>query len=113
MFSTLIVIYLSYLGKDRVGPTPAEVLSLPLVLGTTVCLLVSSLTIHPAERALRIKTAGGFLVLWAATIALGIVFLLGTAYRMARSDRAPSADDQPQPLRHDVLHVSRIARAFT
>jgi cytochrome c oxidase subunit III len=78
-FSTLIVTYVFYLGKDVVGPKPA-VLSLPLVLGTTACLLTSSVTIHLAERTLGRGSQGGFLVLWAATIALGVLFLLGTAY---------------------------------
>ena len=50
-FSTLIVVYLSFLGRDTVGPTPAEALSLPLVVCTTLCLLSSSVTIHLAERA--------------------------------------------------------------
>jgi cytochrome c oxidase subunit III len=79
-FSTLIVTYLFYLGKDVVGPRPADVLSLRLVLCTTACLLASSLTIHLAERALGRGKRGGFLLLWAATIALGVLFLLGTAY---------------------------------
>jgi cytochrome c oxidase subunit 3/cytochrome o ubiquinol oxidase subunit 3 len=78
-FSTLIVTYVFYLGKDTVGPTPA-VLSLRLVLVTTACLLASSLTIHLAERALGRGNQGGFLLLWAATIGLGVLFLLGTAY---------------------------------
>src|SRR5205807_8709618 len=36
LFSTLIVTYIALLGPDRVGPTPAEALKLPLVLCTTV-----------------------------------------------------------------------------
>src|SRR5262249_9414959 len=80
IFSTLIVTYLYYLGKDMVGPTPAEVLKLPLVLCTTACLLASSVTIHLAERTLGRGNQIGFLFLWAATIGLGVLFLLGTAY---------------------------------
>jgi cytochrome c oxidase subunit 3/cytochrome o ubiquinol oxidase subunit 3 len=80
IFSTLIVSYLFYLGKDVVGPTPAEALKLPLVLFTTACLLASSVTIHLAERALARGDQGGFIRWWAATIALGVLFLLGTAY---------------------------------
>jgi cytochrome c oxidase subunit 3/cytochrome o ubiquinol oxidase subunit 3 len=79
-FSTLIVTYVFYLGKDLVGPKPVDVLSLPLVLGTTACLLASSVTIHLAERTLVRGNQVGFLLLWTATIALGVVFLLGTAY---------------------------------
>jgi cytochrome c oxidase subunit 3/cytochrome o ubiquinol oxidase subunit 3 len=79
-FSTLIVAYVCYLGEDRVGPTPAQVLSLPLVIGTTICLLSSSFTVHLAELALRRGSQGIFCVWWAVTIVLGIVFLGGTAY---------------------------------
>jgi cytochrome c oxidase subunit 3/cytochrome o ubiquinol oxidase subunit 3 len=80
LFGTLIAAYVSFLGKDRVGPTPAEALSLPLVLGTTACLLSSSGTIHLAERALRGGSPSGFCRWWAATIVLGLLFLAGTAY---------------------------------
>jgi cytochrome c oxidase subunit 3/cytochrome o ubiquinol oxidase subunit 3 len=80
LFGTLIAAYVSFLGKDQVGPTPAEALSLPLVLGTTACLLSSSGTIHLAERALRRGSPAGFSRWWAATIVLGLLFLAGTAY---------------------------------
>jgi cytochrome c oxidase subunit 3 len=80
LFSTLIVVYLSYLGRDTVGPTPAEALSLALVVCTTLCLLSSSVTIHLAERAARLGNHARFRRFWAATIALGVIFLLGTAY---------------------------------
>ena len=79
-FSTLIVAYLTFLGQDKVGPTPREALSLGLVLVTTACLLASSATIHQAERMLRRGDHAGFCLWWAATIVLGVVFLLGTAY---------------------------------
>ncbi|MFO0808217.1 MAG: heme-copper oxidase subunit III [Gemmataceae bacterium] len=85
LFSTLIVAYLIFAGRDSLpgglgGPTPLGVLSLRLVIGTTLCLLASSATVHLAERALRRGSDGVFLGLWLLTIALGIVFLLGTAY---------------------------------
>ena len=80
LFGTLIVTYLFYLGKDVVGPTPAEALKLPLVLGTTACLLASSVTVHRAERRLHRADQGGFMRWWAATAVLGVLFLLGTAY---------------------------------
>jgi cytochrome c oxidase subunit 3 len=69
-FATLIVTYLIFLGKDKVGPTPAEALSLPLVLCTTLLLL----------SRLRTGNQAGFRLLWTATIVLGTAFLLGTAY---------------------------------
>ena len=80
LFGTLIVTYLFYLGRDVIGPTPAEALSLGLVLWTTACLLASSGTVHVAERALGRGQRRGFLLWWLATIVLGAVFLGGTAF---------------------------------
>ena len=80
LFSTLIVVYLTFLGRDEVGPSPREALSLPLVIGTTLCLLSSSATIYRAERRLAAGDLGGFRKWWSATIALGLIFLMGTAY---------------------------------
>jgi len=80
LFSTLIVVYLALLGRDRVSPTPAEALSLPLVIGTTAVLLSSSGTVNVAERALRRGSRRAFLLWWAVTIALGVAFLAGTAF---------------------------------
>src|SRR6476619_7603191 len=80
IFTTLIVTYLFYLGKDTVGPTPAEALSLGLVLCTTACLVASSATIHKAEQTLEHGTQQRFLMWWLATILLGALFLVGTAY---------------------------------
>ena len=79
-FSTLILAYVVYFGKSQVGPTPAEVLSLPLVFATTACLLGSSVTVHVAGKWLRHGNARDFLLWWSATIVLGVVFLLGTAH---------------------------------
>jgi cytochrome c oxidase subunit 3/cytochrome o ubiquinol oxidase subunit 3 len=79
-FSTLIVTYVTFLGKDLVGPTPREALSLPLVICTTACLLASSVVIHAAERALERGEERFFCFFWAVTIALGVAFLAGTAY---------------------------------
>jgi cytochrome c oxidase subunit 3/cytochrome o ubiquinol oxidase subunit 3 len=80
LFSTLIVTYIFYLGKDVVGPTPAVALKLQLVLCTTACLLASSGTIHMAERTLTRGGHGGFLLWWTATIVLGVIFLVGTGF---------------------------------
>lgn len=79
-FSTLIVAYVTFIGRDVVGPLPAEALSLKLAFGTTLCLVASSIFIHFAEGALRRGNSASFKLLWAATIALGIAFLVGTAY---------------------------------
>jgi len=48
-----------------------EVLSLSLVLCTTTCLLLSSGTVHIAEKALHRGNQGGFLLWWFATIVPG------------------------------------------
>jgi cytochrome c oxidase subunit 3/cytochrome o ubiquinol oxidase subunit 3 len=80
LFGTLIVTYVFYLGRDEVEPTPAQALALSLVLWTTACLLASSGTVHVAERTLERGNQGGFLRWWLATILLGVVFLLGTAF---------------------------------
>ena len=56
-FGTLLVAYLTYLGKSSVGPTPAEVLRLPLVIVNSVFLLSSSGTIALAMNVPRLAIA--------------------------------------------------------
>ena len=77
IFTIFVVAYVFYVGKSLAGPLPNQVLHAPIVL--TICLLSSSLTIHLAVAALRSARTGGFLLWWALTIALGAVFLGGTA----------------------------------
>lgn len=79
-FGTLVMTYLSFIGQQTVGPEPREVLSLPLVIGTTCCLLASSGTIHLAEKRAVRPSRGPFCLWWGATIALGMAFLAGTGY---------------------------------
>jgi cytochrome c oxidase subunit 3 len=78
-FGTLISAYLTFMGRDTHGPTPA-VLNLSLVIVTTICLLSSSASIYFAEKALRIGNQAGFRLWWFVTILLGVIFLAGTAY---------------------------------
>ncbi len=78
-FSTLLMAYVAYLGKSTSGPTPAEALSLPLVISTTACLLASSATVHRAVARFTDGNLRSFAAWWAATILLGSVFLVGTA----------------------------------
>ena len=80
LFGTLIVTYIFYLGKDEVGPTPREALTLLVVSINTAILLSSSGTIYVAEKALHRANQGGFILWWFATIVLGALFLVGTAY---------------------------------
>jgi cytochrome c oxidase subunit III len=77
IFTIFVVAYLFYLGKSITGPTPREVLETPIFY--TICLLSSSLTIHLAAKSLERDYARLFLGLWLLTIALGGLFLYGTA----------------------------------
>lgn len=76
IFSIFVVAYLFYLGKSVTGPS-REVLETPVFY--TICLLSSSLTIHFAAKALDGNRPRLFLGLWLLTIALGGLFLFGTA----------------------------------
>src|SRR5579863_9588533 len=68
IFTIFVVAYLFYVGKSLTGPTPREVLEIPIFY--TICLLSSSLTIHFASRLLERGKRGGFLGLWFLTIIL-------------------------------------------
>ena len=76
VFSIFVVAYIFYIGKSLSGPTPQQVLHVPIF--NTICLLSSSLTIHLALSALRQKKGGAFNLFWFLTLALGAIFLFGT-----------------------------------
>jgi cytochrome c oxidase subunit 3 len=76
IFTIFVVAYLFYLGKSLSGPTPAQVLHVPVLF--TICLLSSSVTIHLAVRSLRKAKMGAFASLWFLTLFLGATFLAGT-----------------------------------
>jgi cytochrome c oxidase subunit 3/cytochrome o ubiquinol oxidase subunit 3 len=76
MFTIFVVAYLFYVGKSLSGPTPREVLEVPLFY--SLCLLSSSLTIHFASRSLSRDRETAFLAWWLLTIALGGLFMSGT-----------------------------------
>ena len=82
IFTIFVVAYLFYLGKSLTGPTPRQVLETPIFY--TICLLSSSLTIHFAAKCLARGIGFAFLGLWLLTIALGGVFLYGTAQEWHR-----------------------------
>ena len=82
IFTIFVVAYLFYLGKSIAGPTPREVLETPIFY--TICLLSSSLTIHLAAKSLERDYGRLFLGLWLLTIALGGLFLYGTAQEWHR-----------------------------
>jgi cytochrome c oxidase subunit 3 len=82
IFTIFVVAYLFYLGKNVAGPTPREVLETPIFY--TICLLSSSLTIHLAAKSLERDYRRLFLALLLLTIALGGLFLFGTAMEWHR-----------------------------
>jgi cytochrome c oxidase subunit III len=76
IFTIFVVAYIFYIGKSLYGPTPKQVLEIP-VFGT-ICLLSSSLVIWLSERALEHNKIKLFGALWALTLALGVIFLVDT-----------------------------------
>src|SRR5262245_59940 len=82
IFTIFVVAYLFYLGKSLSGPTPRDVLEVPIFY--TMCLLSSSVTIHLAAKRLERGESRSFLVLWLLTIVLGGLFLYGTAQEWHR-----------------------------
>jgi cytochrome c oxidase subunit 3 len=76
IFTIFIVAYLFYLGKNLSGPTPREILEVPIL--NSICLLASSATIAFAIRALRKGDTKQFSLWWLVTIVLGAYFLFGT-----------------------------------
>jgi cytochrome c oxidase subunit III len=76
IFTIFVVAYVFYLGKSASGPTPREVLSLPIF--NSICLLSSSVTIWLAEHAIEHGEIKRFGLWWSTTIALGTIFLMGT-----------------------------------
>lgn len=82
LFTIFVAAYLFYIGKSATGPSPAQVLDVPI--RATICLLSSSLTIVLAERALRRQHTGGFHLWWFATILLAAEFMRSTAFEWQR-----------------------------
>ncbi len=76
IFVIFVVAYMYNIGRSAYGPQPRQVLELPI--WNTIFLLSSSATIMLAERALVKRAMGVFSAWWAATIALGTIFLIGT-----------------------------------
>jgi cytochrome c oxidase subunit 3/cytochrome o ubiquinol oxidase subunit 3 len=77
IFLIFVVAYIYYLGKSLSGPTPKQVLELPIL--ATICLLSSSITAHMAVHVLRknkVSACAGWL---AGTIILALIFLYETA----------------------------------
>jgi cytochrome c oxidase subunit III len=73
IFTIFVVAYIFYLGKSVSGPTPNDVLELPIF--ASICLLSSSLTIHMAVKSLRNAKVRAFGLWWLLTLVLGGIFL--------------------------------------
>ena len=108
IFTIFVVAYLFYIGKSLTGPQPKDVLAVPSSI--TICLLSSSLTIHLAVKALRGGSDGNLPYWWFGTIALGAIFLYGTArewyrliYRGWFDDSAPTCSEQPTTRWSDCM----------
>jgi cytochrome c oxidase subunit 3 len=76
MFAIFVVAYIYYIGKSDFGPTPRQILHVPVI--GTICLLSSSLTIWLAERAIH-RRMSSFKLWWGLTFLLGAIFIAGTA----------------------------------
>jgi len=77
IFAIFIAAYIFYIGKSLSGPTPRQILTVPIV--TSVGLWLSSFTIHWAVSALAKGKTALFAALWFITLALGAFFIAGTA----------------------------------
>jgi len=77
IFTIFVVAYVYYIGLSLSGPTPQQVLEIPIV--NTIFLLSSSFTIWLAERALARNVSGTFRLFWGLTILFGAIFITGTA----------------------------------
>ena len=76
IFTIFVVAYLYYLGRDVSGPTPKQVLEIPIF--GTVCLLSSSFFIVLAEHAIEHGKMAAFKLWWFVTMTLGAIFLVIT-----------------------------------
>jgi cytochrome c oxidase subunit 3 len=82
LFSVFVAAYVFYMGKSLKGPTPKDVLTLPI--WATVCLLSSSITVEIAVRALVRGAVGVFRVWLGFTILLGVEFLHRTGVEWSK-----------------------------
>jgi cytochrome c oxidase subunit 3 len=82
IFTIFVVAYLFYLGKSLAGPTPRDVLEVPIF--PTICLLSSSGTVHLAGTRLERDQLRSFLAWWLITIGLGAIFMFATAQEWRR-----------------------------
>jgi cytochrome c oxidase subunit III len=87
IFIIFVIAYIFYIGKSLTGPTPAQVLELPIF--GTICLLSSSITVHYAVGSLRKENLRNCSLWLAGTVLLGTIFLVTTGqewYHLIRYD---------------------------
>ena len=77
IFIIFVVAYIFYIGRSLNGPTPSQVLDLPIF--STICLLSSSFTVHFAVDTLRHNKLRSCGIWLSATVLLGGAFLALTA----------------------------------
>ena len=76
LFLMFVAAYLFYLGKNVSGPSPHDILRVPII--PTICLLSSSFTVALAEHALKAGNGARARLWFLFTIALGLEFLVST-----------------------------------
>ena len=76
IFTIFVVAYLYYAGKSLSGPTPREVLEVPIFI--SICLFSSSFTIVMGEKAIHRGNVKLFTLWLFATITLGAIFVIGS-----------------------------------
>ena len=76
LFGSLISTYLVYKGRSLVGPTPHEILNIPLTSGSTFVLLMSSLMMVLALAAVQRGDQRWGRIWLLCTAALGLIFAL-------------------------------------
>ncbi|HTW61254.1 MAG TPA: heme-copper oxidase subunit III [Terracidiphilus sp.] len=77
IFTIFVVAYIYYIGRSTYGPTPRQVLDVPIF--NSICLFSSSFTIIMAEHAIARGLVRRFAAWWGMTMLLGLEFLAGTA----------------------------------
>ncbi|HUF88703.1 MAG TPA: cytochrome c oxidase subunit 3 [Gemmatimonadota bacterium] len=82
-FGSLIATYLVYEGKSLVGPTPEEILNIPLTSVSTFILLMSSLSMVLALDAVQRDNRRMSRIWLGGVIVLGGLFLAGQVYEFA------------------------------
>jgi len=107
IFVIFVVAYIFYMGKSLTGPTPMQVLELPIF--GTICLLSSSITVHFAVAALRKGKLRGCTG-WTGHGSAGIDFPYYDRPRVVSPDLRRRTDDTDQSFWDHLLFAGWTAR---